>query len=130
MNDIEKLKQQIKLLQQTVDDLRNGTVEVIKPITPTAKYKNLRCKIFFTYLDKSKYNYSDYWSVQEKAGAFVNAIFRLYKNIDVKKKYKTDYTNMPRILFGDKPTDEGNKEYITVYENIYNDVMKAISKYL
>lgn len=130
MTDIEKLEQQIEILQKTVDDLRNGTVEVIKPVTPTAKFKRLRASIFFKYLDKSKYDYSEYWIVQDRLGSFVNALFRFYKNIDAQRSYRGEYVNMPRVLFGNKPTDEGNKEYIEAYTNIYNDVMKAIDKYL
>lgn len=110
MNDIKKLEQQIKILQQTVDDLKNGTVEVIKPTSPIQKYKNLRSKIFYKHYPK---DFDQKFHIPA-LGSLTNQLF--FMLIDNKNSYPC----IQSILFGNRPNDVGNAEYIKLYSEIYD----------
>jgi len=119
MTDIERLQQQIDILQDTVTKLTGGTVEVVKPISPIQKYRNLRSDIFYKYYPKM----FDQKLHTSALGSLTNQLFfMLIQN-------EASYPCIQSILFGNTPDDE-NIEYVQLYSKIYDVLCKTTAEIL
>lgn len=120
MTDIERLQQQIDILQETVTKLKNGTAEVIKPLSPIQKYKKLRTSIFCKYYPKE----FDQRLHMSSLGSLANQLFLMMI------EHKTSHPCIQSLLFRNSPEDEGNTEYIELYSKIYEELCKVTSEIL
>lgn len=130
MTELERLQKQIDILQETVSDLKNATVKVVKPLTPMAKYRNLRTEIFNKYLshEKVKTLCDDYHyqreMVQQLIGNLANRIFVM------KTKVVVSNGHIEHVLFCKDDDGEENLEYIKLYSDIYENLCKMVESYL
>lgn len=130
MRELERLQKQIDILQETVNKLRNGTTEFVKPLTPMQKYKQLRKEIFNKYfsIEQFKSLADDYFyqreMIQQLIGNLANRVFV------TKTKVVVSNGHIEQALFNKGGCDEENTEYIGLYSEIYENLCKMVESYL